>query len=48
MLVSVGALKATDHRVAGSTRSGVAESYSSIRKGILNAATAEDGDDDWD
>lgn len=48
MLVSVGALKATDYRVVGSTRGGGGEPYSSIRKGILNAATAEDDDDDWD
>ena len=48
LLVGVGALKATDHRVAVSMRGDGEDPYSSIRTGKLNAATAEDDDDDWD
>ena len=48
MLVSVGAVKAKDHRVVGSTRGDGEEHYSSIRTGTLNAPTAENDDDDWD
>ncbi|KAF6233601.1 hypothetical protein HO173_008158 [Letharia columbiana] len=48
LLVGVGALKATDHRVVNSTQGDGEVPYSSIRTGNLNAATAEDDDDDWD
>ncbi|KAL9131439.1 MAG: hypothetical protein Q9175_006768 [Cornicularia normoerica] len=48
LLVGVGALKATDHRVVSSTRGDGEKAYSSIRTGRLNAATAEDDHDDWD
>lgn len=48
LLVGVGALKATDHRVVSSTRGDGEKAYSSIRTGSLNAATAEDDNDDWD
>lgn len=46
LLVGVGALKATDHRVVNSARGDGDESYSGIRTGILNAVTAADDDDD--
>lgn len=48
MLVGVGALKATDHRVVSSTRGDGDEAYSSIRTGKVNAAIVEEDDDDWD
>jgi len=48
MLVGVGALTATDHRVINSARGDEDGPYSSIRTGKLNAATAGDNDDDWD
>ena len=48
MLVGVGALSATDHRVISSARGDGDKPYSSIRTGKLNAATAGDDDDDWD
>ncbi len=48
LLVSVGALKATDHRVLGPARGDGEQKYNSIRTGKLNGAAAEEEDDDWD
>ena len=48
LLVGVGALKATDHRVVRPTRGDGEEAYSSIRTGRLHATTTEEEEDDWD
>ena len=48
LLIVVGALKATDHRVLGPVKGDGEEHYSSIQTGRLNTATSDNDDDDWD